>query len=91
MKAIVAVAAFFLSTAACAACYLIYSPANELVWRGTTPPVAMDTAALNAAVQKRVPHGHLLVSNDDKAPCSALDLTTPRKTMRQKAAEMRGE
>lgn len=91
MKTIFAVAAFFLSTAAGAACYLIYSPANELVWRGTTPPVAMDTAALNAAVQKKVPQGHLVVSNDDKAPCSALDLTTPRKTLRQKAAEMRGE
>jgi hypothetical protein len=91
MKAIFAVGAFFFSTAVFAACYLIYSPANELVWRGTSPPVDMDTASLNAAVQKIVPQGHLVVSNDDKAPCSALNLTTPRKTMRQKAREMKGD
>ena len=89
MKTIFAFFALSFSAVASAACYLIYTPANELVWRGTNPPVDMDTAALNAAVQKKVPQGHLVVSNDDKAPCSALDLTTPRKTMRQKAEEMK--
>lgn len=89
MKTILAMAAFAFSTAAFSACYLIYTPANELVWRGTTPPVAMDTLSLNAAVQKIVPGGHLVVSSDDKAPCPALDLTTPRKTMRQRAEEMK--
>ena len=91
MKTIFAFFAFFFSIAASAACYLIYTPANELVWRGTYPPVAMDGASLNVSVQKIVPQGHLVVSNDDKAPCSALDLTTPRKTMRQKAREMKGD
>ena len=89
MKTIFAFFAFFFSSAVFAACYLIYTPANELVWRGTNPPIAMDTSELNAAVQKKVPQGHLVVSNDDKAPCSDLDLTTPRKTMRQKAEEMK--
>ena len=89
MKTIFAFLAFSFSTAAFSVCYLIYSPANEVVWRGTSPPVAMDTASLNAAVQKIAPKGHLIVSNDDKAPCPALDLTKPRKTMRQKAEEMK--
>ena len=89
MKTIFAFLALACSTAAFPACYLVYTPANEIVWRGTSPPVAMDTAALNAAVQKIVPMGHLIVSNDDKAPCLALDLTQPRKTMRQKAEEMK--
>lgn len=89
MKTILALLAFFGSTAASAACYLIYTPANELVWRGNTPPVAMDTLELNAAVRKIVPDGHLVISNDDAAPCAALDLTSPRKTMRQKAEEMK--
>ena len=89
MKTIFAFLALAFSTAAFPACYLIYTPANELVWRGTTPPVAMDTLSLNAAVQKRVPKGHLIVSSDDKAGCPALDLTTPRKTMRQRAEEMK--
>lgn len=89
MKTIFAFLALACSTAAFPACYLIYTPANEIVWRGTSPPVAMDTAALNAAIQKMVPRGHLIVSNDDKAPCLPLDLTQPRKTMRQKAEEMK--
>lgn len=91
MKTIFAFFALSFSAVASAACYLIYTPANELVWRDTYPPVAMDTAELNAAVQKKVPQGHLVVANDDKAPCSALDLTTPRKTMRQKAEEMKND
>ena len=89
MKTIFAFLVLAFSTAAFPACYLIYSPANEIVWRGTSPPVAMDTISLNAAVQKIAPRGHLVVSNDDKAPCPALDLTQPRKTMRQKAEEMK--
>jgi len=89
MKTIFVFLALALSTAAFPACYLIYTPANEVVWRGTRPPVAMDGPSLNAAVQKIAPKGHLVVSNDDKAPCPALDLTQPRKTMRQKAEEMK--
>ena len=89
MKTIFALLALSVSTAASAACYLIYTPANELVWRSSTPPVAMDTLSINDAVRKLVPKGHLVISNHDSAPCPALDLTAPRKTMRQKAAEMK--
>jgi hypothetical protein len=89
MKTIFALLVLFVSTAASAACYQIYTPANELVWRRTTPPVPMDTAALNDAVRKKVAGGHLIISGDHTEPCTALDLTKPRKTMRQKAAEMK--
>jgi hypothetical protein len=89
MKIIFALLMLFVSTAASSACYLIYAPTNELVWRGTMPPVAMDTVSLNAAVQKKVPKGHLVVSNPDDKSCQALDLTVPRKTMRQRAEEMK--
>ena len=88
MKTIFAVLALSLSTAASSACYLIYTPASELVWRGTTPPVAMDTVSLNDAVQKKVPKGHLVISNNDSERCPTLDLTTPRKTMRQRTEEV---
>ena len=89
MKTILALLAFSVSTAASAACYLIYTPANELVWRSSTPPVAMDTLSINEAVRKLVPNGHLVISNHDGSPCPALDLTVPRKTMRQRAEEMK--
>lgn len=89
MKTIFAFLALSFSTAALSTCYLIYTPANELVWRGTSPPVAMDTLGLNAAVNKLVTKGHLIISGDDAAPCPALDLTKPRTTMRQKAAAMK--
>ena len=90
MKTLFALLALGASSVASASCYLIYTPANELVWRSTTPPVAMDTHELNAAVEKKVPRGHLIVNND-AVPCPVLDLTGPRLTMRQKAAQLRGE
>ena len=86
-----ALAALTQSLLASAGCYLIYTPANELVWRATTPPVAMDRTALDAEVQKRVPGGHLVILNSGATHCTPLDLTMPRLTMRQKAAQMRGE
>lgn len=89
MKTIFALLAFSLSTAASAACYLIYSPANELVWRSSTPPVAMDTLSINDAVRKLVANGHLVISNHDGSPCPTLDLTAPRKTMKQRAEEIK--
>lgn len=87
MKGFLALLALGLSSAASAACYLIYTPANELVWRSTTPPVAMDTLALNAAVQQIVPRGHLVIFNNEAGPCPELDLTAARKTLRQRVAE----
>lgn len=70
-----------------AACYMVFTPANELVWRAPTPPVAMDTLALDAAVHRIVPHGHLIISNNDATPCRVLDLTAPRKTLQQQVAQ----
>ena len=87
MKAAFVLSALALSSVAHGACYMIYTPANELVWRATTPPVAMDTLALDAAVHRIVPHGHLIITNDDTAPCRALDLTKPRQTLQQKVAQ----
>jgi hypothetical protein len=89
MKAIFALLALSVSTAASSACYLIYSPSNELVWQSTTAPVAMDTVSLKDEVQKKVPKGHLVIINNSAAPCPRLDLTTPRRTMRDKAEEMK--
>ncbi|SBT06374.1 exported hypothetical protein [Candidatus Accumulibacter aalborgensis] len=91
MKAIFAFLALVVSTAASSACYLIYSPANELVWRGTRAPIPMDTVSLNDEVQKKVPQGHLVIINNSAAPCPRLDLTTPRKTMRDMAEEMKND
>jgi len=88
MKTVFALLALLVSTAASSACYLIYTPSNELVWRGVTPPVAMDTLALNDAVQKMVPEGHLIISNDAER-CTELALTPSRKTTRRRAGRMK--
>ncbi len=91
MKTFIALLTFVVSTAASAACYFIYSPSNEVVWRGMSAPVAMDSLALHREVQKLVPKGHLVISNDAEALCSPLDLTAPRKTMRDRAEEMKND
>ena len=90
LLALVAWSLALVAPLASAACYLIYNPGNELVWRATTPPVAMDRGALADAVQQRVPGGHLVISNSGAA-CLPLDLTAPRQTLRQKAAQSHGE
>jgi hypothetical protein len=88
MKTVLVVLALVVSSpAAHAACYMIYTPANELVWRAPTPPVPMDTLALDAAVHRIVPLGHLIISNHDGAPCRVLDLTAGRKTLREQLAQ----
>ncbi|MBN8514864.1 MAG: hypothetical protein XXXNARYT_000902 [Candidatus Accumulibacter regalis] len=89
MKAIFALLAFSFSSVASAACYIIYSPSNEVVWQGDSPPVAMNTLAIDNEVQKKVRKGHMVILIDSKAPCPAIDFTTPRKTMRQKAEEIK--
>lgn len=88
MKTIFALLALFASTAASSACYLIYTPSNELVWRGTAAPVRMDAVSLKDEINKVAPKGHMVVSGD-VASCYELDLTTERKTMRDKADDIR--
>jgi len=89
MKTIFALLALSVSTAAFSECYSIYSSSNELVWQSTVPPVPMNTASLSAEVQKKVPKGHLVISTDAMGLCPVVDLTAPRKTMRDKAEEMK--
>ena len=91
MKTALVLSALALSSVAHGACYMIYTPANELVWRAPTPPVAMDTLALDAAVYRIVPDGHLIISNNDAAPCPLLDLTVGRKTLREQLAQEKNE
>ena len=88
MKTIFALLALLASTAASSACYLIYTPSNELVWRSTSAPVRMDAISLKDEINKIVPKGHMVVSSD-VASCYELDLTAPRKTMRDKADEIK--
>ena len=89
MKTLLALLALSVSTAASSACYMIFAPNNELMWRGTAPPVNMDSPSLQDEVGKIVPNGHLVISNEAFASCPALDLTAPRKTMRDRAEEMK--
>jgi len=91
MKTIFALVAFLLSTAASAACYLIYTPSNELVWRGETSPVPLDAYSIDDEVRKLVPNGHMVISDERATLCPPLNLTSPRKTMKQRAEEMKYE
>jgi hypothetical protein len=86
---IFAVLVFFFSTAAFPECYSIYTPKNELVWQSMSPPVAMNTLSLNGEVNKKMPQGHLVITNNPAAPCRPVDLIKSRSTMRQKAEEMK--
>ena len=88
MKTIFALVALAFSSVASCACYLIYTPANELVWRSNTVPVSMENLSLNDEVQKLVPKGHLVIVDTVGAPCTKLDLTAPT-TMKQKAEAMK--
>ena len=88
MKTFFAALAICFSTAASSACYMIYTPSNELVWRDALPPVPMNSASVSHEVRKKVPGGHLVIIQDDSAPCLSMDLTK-RTTLRQKAEEMK--
>jgi len=48
----------------------------------------MNTLYIDAEVQKKVPKGHMVILIGSPAPCPEIDLTVPRRTMRQAAAEM---
>jgi hypothetical protein len=89
MKTIFVLLLLAFSGASSAACYLIYTPANELVWRRGTPPVRMDTLSINDEVQRIVPKGHMVIGNMTPEECPDFDLTAPDRTMRQKAEEMK--
>lgn len=82
MKTILALLALTFSTAAFSACYMIYAPTNELVWRGTTPPVRMDAFSLSDEVRKMVPNGHLVINSEPFALCPPLDTAAPETAMR---------
>ena len=88
MKTFFALLALCFSTAASSACYMIYAPSNELVWRDALPPVPMDSVSISHEVRKKVPAGHMVIIQDDSAPCLSLDLTT-RTTLRKKAEGMK--
>lgn len=90
MKTIFALLALAVSTTASSACYLVYSPSNELVWRGTAAPVRMDAVSLSHEVNRIVPKGHLVVS-DDVASCYALDLTTSKAMPDDRIGEIKRE
>jgi len=88
MRAIFALLAFSFSSLASAACYIIYTQSNERIWQGSSPPVPMNTLYIDAEVQKKVPKGHMVILINSQAPCPAIDLTVPRKTMKDAAAAM---
>jgi hypothetical protein len=88
MKTIFALVALAFSTVASSACFLIYTPSNELVWRSNTPPVSMDKLALDDEVNRLVPKGHLVIVDTAGMNCPNLDLTT-RTTMRQIAEKIK--
>ncbi len=89
MKTIFALMALACSSAALAECYSIYTSSNELVWQNTYAPVPMNTPSLDKEVQKKVPKGHMVITNDMAAPCPSVDFVKPRKTMRDKAEEIK--
>ncbi len=88
MKTIFALLALLVSPAAFSACYMIYAPTNELVWRGPAAPVPMDTLSIHDEIQKMVPNGQLVILLEYGVRCSPLDLIGPRKTMGDKAREL---
>ncbi|MDR0440335.1 MAG: hypothetical protein LBI59_05040 [Candidatus Accumulibacter sp.] len=81
-KIILALLALSFSTAASAAgCYQIFTSSNILVWQGTKPPVSLDRPEIDEEVKKMVPDGHLIIVDDQDAPCQTIDAT--RKTTKE--------
>ena len=89
MKTVFALLALVFSTAAFSECYSIYDSANELVWQGASTPVPMNTDSLDQEVQKIVPKGHMVITNSLLEACNAVNFIKPRKTMRDKAEEIK--
>lgn len=89
MKTIFALMALACSSAALAECYSIYTSSNELVWQNTYAPVPMNTPSLDKEVQKIVPKGHMVITNEITGICPTVNFLKPRKTMRDKAEEIK--
>jgi hypothetical protein len=73
--AVLLLALSFSTAASATMCYQIFTPANVLVWQGKTPPVPLDSLDLNDEVGKMVPSGHLVIIDNQTAPCQAIDTT----------------
>ena len=63
--AAVALVAAFASQSAAAACYLVYAPNQEIVYRATTPPVDMSRE-IHETLPQVAPGGTLVFSLDDQ-------------------------
>jgi hypothetical protein len=61
----VALAAAFASQSAAAACYLVYAPNQEIVYRASVPPVDMSRE-LHETLPQVAPGGTLVFSLDDQ-------------------------
>jgi hypothetical protein len=74
MKIILALLALSFSTAVAAAgCYQIFTSSNVLVWQGTKPPVPLDRPEIDEEVKKIAPDGHLIIVDDQNAPCQTVN------------------
>jgi hypothetical protein len=79
-KTVLALLALSFSAAASAVtCYQIFSPKNELVWQGVTPPIRLDSTDIDDQVAKMVPNGHLIIVDDKNTPCLLIDMTSGAK------------
>ena len=63
--AAVALVAAFASQSAAAACYLVYAPNQEIVYRASTPPVDMSRE-IHETLPQVAPGGTLVFSLDDQ-------------------------
>jgi hypothetical protein len=84
MKIPLALLALSFSTAASATgCYQIFTSSNVLVWQGTKPPVPLDRPEIDEEVKKMAPDGHLVIVDDQNAPCQTVNaLQKPAKDSR---------
>ncbi|MDR3299827.1 MAG: hypothetical protein LBU43_07475 [Candidatus Accumulibacter sp.] len=81
MKTIAALLALtFSATASATMCYQIFSSSNVLVWQGNRPPVQLDRPSIEDEVRKMVPGGHLIIVEEQSAPCQPVD-TMPIKPL----------
>lgn len=63
--AAIALVAAFASQSAAAACYLVYGPNQEIVYRASTPPVDMSRE-IHETLPQVAPGGTLVFSLDDQ-------------------------
>ena len=68
-------------------CYSVYSGSNELIFQSKTPPVAMDSLSIGAAVERRFPGGSMQYRNT--YACSEIDGESNAKKKASEKAEIR--